>query len=168
MQRLFWILVILNVLLIAAAGFWLPEKIATHFDITGQPNGWMRKIEYITFMGINTLLAVMFCVPLGFLIKVCPPAFINIPNKDYWIQDGNIAQLRAVLSRMWRETECIIMAVPIWLSIEIVYANSKAVPSMGNEIWVFLGLLVIALTAVLIKLLSALRVPKEIMIHCDN
>ncbi|GHT17743.1 hypothetical protein FACS1894189_4230 [Planctomycetales bacterium] len=160
MQRLFWILTILNVLLIVAAVFWLPEMIATHFDLAGLPNGWMRKVEFIALMGIIVLLAIVYWVPISFLFKICSPEFFSIPNHNYWTQDDNITQLRAILLRIWWETGCVVMTVPIWTSIEIVYANSKAAPTTGNEIW-FGGLLIIALTVSIIKCFLALRIPKE-------
>jgi uncharacterized membrane protein len=46
----------------------LPERIATHFDIAGQPNGWMSRGTYLHLMA---WLAVLTPLPLLVIMPLC-------------------------------------------------------------------------------------------------
>ncbi|MDH3287833.1 MAG: DUF1648 domain-containing protein [Betaproteobacteria bacterium] len=63
----------------------LAEPVATHFDGTGQPNGWMTRTGYAIFMvafGIGLPSLILGLIPL---ISGWFPTRINIPNKQYWL-----------------------------------------------------------------------------------
>jgi len=62
----------------------LPERLAVHFDISGNPNGFQSKSIFIT-----TFLCFIFFINglflgLFFLIDRFPSQLINIPWKNYW------------------------------------------------------------------------------------
>ncbi len=62
----------------------LPDRLAVHFDINGNPNGFQSKTAFVgTFplfvLLINAIMAVL-CWSLG---KI-PIRFINVPWKNYW------------------------------------------------------------------------------------
>lgn len=80
----------------------LPDHLAVHFDINGNPNGFQSKSAFIsTFLifvsSINGLFLALF---LG--IRYLPTALINIPWKKYWFATEErkimvFEKLRAVL-----------------------------------------------------------------------
>jgi uncharacterized membrane protein len=76
-------------IILQASLFWvqLPEKMATHFDAGGQPDGWMSKAGFIAFAVLMQagLAGIMFGV--GKLIRVVPASMVNIPNRDYWLTE---------------------------------------------------------------------------------
>ena len=62
----------------------LPDRLAVHFDINGNPNGFQDKDVFITtflcfIFFMNGVFAAFF---LG--ISLMPTAMINIPWKKYW------------------------------------------------------------------------------------
>src|SRR5882724_8354599 len=63
----------------------LPERVASHFDANGHPNGWQTKSMFTTFFygAIGIASVVGFIVPI--LIGLLPSAAINLPNKEYWL-----------------------------------------------------------------------------------
>jgi len=63
----------------------LPEKIASHFDLEGQPNGWQDKNTFIIiFCILFAAMGGMF-VFISWVLSVSPPELINIPNRNYWL-----------------------------------------------------------------------------------
>lgn len=63
----------------------LPERIASHFGVGGEPDGWMSKTAFYSFeIGLLVfVLGLFFCIT-RFLPKM-PKELINLPNKDYWL-----------------------------------------------------------------------------------
>jgi len=76
----------------------LPDTIASHFNASGQADGWSSKSSF--FMLWALMIVVMNAwVPLtGPLIRKLPPSLVNIPNKNYWLSSPQrIEQLTAVI-----------------------------------------------------------------------
>ncbi len=73
----------------------LPDRLATHFDAVGNPNGFQTKTGYLVFsltfnFMINALLGLV-----SLLVSRIPVSRMNIPNKDYWLaQPERAAELR--------------------------------------------------------------------------
>lgn len=79
---LLWIL--FAALLGATAGYW-PERVATHFNFEGQPNGWMsRRANLIAYSALAYGLPIavygIFC-----LTRVLPVGLVNLPRREYWL-----------------------------------------------------------------------------------
>ena len=63
----------------------LPSTVASHFGSGGRPNGWSSKEFFLgIYLGVLALFLVTF-VGLPVLFRRIPPAWINLPNKDYWL-----------------------------------------------------------------------------------
>lgn len=83
-------IIALAVLSLAAVGqnFWywtqLPDRVATHFGINGQPDSWMyRTSATLLMLGVQLGLPWLL-VSVGRLIRIMPASLINIPNREYW------------------------------------------------------------------------------------
>jgi uncharacterized membrane protein len=63
----------------------LPDKVASHFGIDGQPNGWMPRDVLVEFMaGIGFFLPLIIIIVMG-SIGWMPVKLVNLPNRDYWL-----------------------------------------------------------------------------------
>jgi uncharacterized membrane protein len=73
----------------------LPERIATHFDGAGVPNGWMSRdgLGAFDFLFLAFVLAVI--LGSGFLIRFLPARMINVPNRDFWFAPERSRQSHA-------------------------------------------------------------------------
>jgi serine/threonine-protein kinase len=63
----------------------LPDRVATHFDIHGKPNGWMTKSQHLKFtigVGVGTPLIVL---GVFVFVRRMKGWGLNIPNKDFWL-----------------------------------------------------------------------------------
>lgn len=81
----------------------LPEQIAVHFDIHGEPDGFGdKKTFYILAGGIITFLNLKFFA-LSLFLKKIPASIVNIPWKTYWFaneerQEVAYRKLREILA----------------------------------------------------------------------
>ncbi len=83
--------IVLVVLCLAFLGFlsWtsqqLPERVATHFGLHGEPNGWMQKPSAVMVMGGFGLGLPLLTVVLSFLVRFVPADLVNLPHREYWL-----------------------------------------------------------------------------------
>jgi serine/threonine-protein kinase len=63
----------------------LPERVATHFNGSGEPNGWMSRSANQMSMLIFGLVFPLFVVVFCFAARFLPAGLINLPDKDYWL-----------------------------------------------------------------------------------
>lgn len=63
----------------------LPERMATHFNGSGEADGWSSKASFTwLYAGLVALMALTFWGIAAFLPRL-PDALINVPNKEYWL-----------------------------------------------------------------------------------
>ncbi len=91
LHRIIKLIWILSLALLAIQAFYyysqLPEEIASHFDSSGQPDGFSGKTEFY-ILWIIILFSVNIWVSLtNLIVKQIPPEYINIPNKKYWLEN---------------------------------------------------------------------------------
>jgi uncharacterized membrane protein len=62
----------------------LPEKFITHWDASGQPNGWSLKEDFRThFFALSLFVNALF-LGMTYFIRVIPESMINWPDKAWW------------------------------------------------------------------------------------
>lgn len=110
----------------------LPEKIASHFDGSGNPDGWMSRSSFT-----RSMLGVGFGVP-GFVmvimysIRFLPARFLNVPNASYWRDSKNYGKACDFLfiSSLWYGS-----AFMLWhafQSMAVVAANQTSPPHLDS------------------------------------
>ena len=70
-----------------AAWYWpaLPERVASHFDGAGRPNGWSSKESFVGLMlGMTVFHAALF-LGIEQLVRRAPAKWINLPHKEEWL-----------------------------------------------------------------------------------
>ncbi len=84
-------MVVLVVLLVVFAAYVTmtmneaPVRLATHFDVDGQPNDWMTRGGYLAFnLGMGIGMPV-FMVATMWVVARLGGRGLNVPNKDYWL-----------------------------------------------------------------------------------
>jgi hypothetical protein len=140
----------------------LPVRVATHFGLGGQPNGWMTRGSLVLFtlgfaIGLPILLHLTFL-----LIRRLAGAGFNIPHRDHWLaperRDATLAHVQYWFS--W--IICVLVAFFAGVHYVIVDANSRhpvalSLPLLGATVASFLLLKVICLALLLIPFF---QVPK--------
>ncbi len=141
--------------------FLLPETVATHFDRAGNPNGWMTKEFHLGFLLVLHLafFAIFFFAPT--LVIKSPPRFLNIPNRDFWLQPEN----RDELYHKWRflmdSLGLVIFLFFLLMNLVIFEANQSSEPHLNDSLFLtfFVSLLIYMLWW-MYKVFSSFRIPE--------
>ena len=75
----------------------LPKVVASHFDLHGIANGWQTKQGFFEVLAGTTGLSAFLVFGIPTMIAVMP-SLINLPNKDYWLAQGQRAASLEFLS----------------------------------------------------------------------
>lgn len=88
----------------------LPDRVATHFDGQGQPNGWMSRSTHTLFIGGMGILIPLGIVALCYVLRWLPDNLINIPRREYWLAPERRADTVGFLFRssLWFASEMVI------------------------------------------------------------
>ena len=63
----------------------LPDTVASHFDMNGNPNGCSSKGLFIGAYIFVMFLMLLSVLVLPSLFKYMPVSLISLPNKNYWL-----------------------------------------------------------------------------------
>lgn len=81
---LFSIVAMVYLAFVGASSGFLPDCVASHFNATGQPDGWMGREGYTLFMSVMGVGLPIFIVGLMYSIRFFPDWTVNLPHKNYW------------------------------------------------------------------------------------
>jgi len=139
----------------------LPDRMASHFDFYGRPNGWQPKEAFFLVIGgvIVVTGAIGFIIPVALL--AAPTELINLPRKDYWLApDRREETLRFLRARLeW--FACGVLFVLLYASSQAINAN---LPGHGTfeaqeMLYVLAGFLLITTGGTIHLLRHFYRVP---------
>ena len=133
----FGLAVALVVLLVVSHGA-LPDRIATHFDAGGRPNGWMSREAFLRFGVISVLAPVSVLYAVALLAGFIPASLVNLPHRDYWLSSERSATTRAILRVALFEFANATFAFVLFVLGSTVAANRATPPHLGFTF--FLGL----------------------------
>ena len=103
----------------------LPERVATHFDLSGQPNGWMSRSTHLVFIGGFGLVLPLVLVGVCFALRFAPDSSINIPNRAFWLAPERRAETIAFVFRHSLWLACGTVAFVTGVHLLIVQANRQ-------------------------------------------
>jgi uncharacterized membrane protein len=102
----------------------LPNCVATHFDGSGQPNGWMDRSSYILFMAVFSFVLPLFLIGISFTCRFFPDKYFNIPHRDYWLAPQRRAETFSYLVTHSLWFACIALCFITGIHFSIIQANS--------------------------------------------
>lgn len=103
----------------------LPERVATHFDLSGQPNGWMDRFTHLAFFGGFGLVLPLALVGVCFALRFAPDSSINIPNREFWLAPERRAKTISFVFQHSLWLACGTVAFVTGVHLLIVQANSQ-------------------------------------------
>jgi hypothetical protein len=121
--------------LIWMTGDTLPSHVASHFDASGTPDGWMSRNTYLGWMsgvaiGVSGVFVSIF---LG--IRFLPPSTINLPRREYWLAPERSASTMAFLMRAGIWLACISLWLLLGVHLFVLSANSSEPVHLSAAIW---------------------------------
>ena len=102
----------------------LPTRVASHFDGSGHPNGWMSRTAHLRLMAVFGLAFPLLVPAIVYASRLIPDRFYNLPHRDYWLAPARRPETMAYLLRhsLWFSP----MALGFALGIHFltIHANS--------------------------------------------
>jgi len=104
----------------------LPAHVASHFDLSGRPNGWMSRDSCVDFtVGLGVALPAFIIAMMGNAGRI-PISFINLPHRDYWLAPERRRAALSLLLRYSLWLSCLLVLFVTGLHWLIVEANRQA------------------------------------------
>jgi serine/threonine-protein kinase len=122
----------------------LPDRVATHFDLHGKPNGWMTRAQHVKFsvgVGVGTPVLV---VGVFALVRKTKGWGLNIPNKAFWLAPERQQTTFAFLRRhgYWLAGSLVIFHAGLFESVVLANSRTPAYLAPTHVAWLTGGFLV--------------------------
>ncbi len=150
---------------VAQAAFYhvrLPDRVASHFDASGEPDGFSSKTTHTVMMiGLQLGMLLMFLV-LGLCCKYLPASLINIPNREYWLaperRPSTTTTLNTALYSLAIATQLFLMGI----NQLIIWHNLGFAGMASGWFWGWLGVYILGTAVMCIWLLLKFRMPTNV------
>ena len=114
----------------------IPETVASHFDGSGQPNGWSSKQAFITIYMIMVGMTLAIFLFLPPLLSRMPNRLINLPHKDHWLAPTRRAQSLAYIQTQLNWFGVVNMMFIIYTVQLVFQGNLAASPRLSDSfVW---------------------------------
>lgn len=145
MRLLFLSIFAANILLSIGSYFVLPETMASHFGAGGAANGWSSREFFIGLMVLVIYLPMFLLVYFSdTLIMKTPKKWLNLPHKDYWLQQENLPLLQSKWRTVMYEFGIALFVFHLLTQIFVIEANLHAQPRLNEALFfpVFIAFMV--------------------------
>ncbi|HEX2860777.1 MAG TPA: DUF1648 domain-containing protein [Lacunisphaera sp.] len=117
----------------------LPDRIAAHFNGSGQPDGWLSRGQQTAWhIGTVLFLAAVF-QGIAALQPRLPKEYVNLPHRDYWLAPERAAATHAWVNGIVLRLGCAVMLFFIALFHLLYRANLTAQPRLDGTVWWLTG-----------------------------
>lgn len=110
----------------------LPNRVATHFDGSGQPNGWMSRSSHLLFTTFFGIVFPLLVVGIFFILRFLPERSLNVPHRDYWLAPERRVETFAYLLRHSLWFACMAVCFVIGIHFLVIQANSQQHPHLST------------------------------------
>ena len=131
----------------------LPERVAVHFNLAGQPNGWMTRGQHLWMILLLGFGLPALVIGLCYCTRWFPPSMLNAPNAAYWRSPDRYPKARQILMRWAYGFGAISLQWVAALNHQVVEANRVDPPFLDPVPILVLTGLFLAATGVSITLL---------------
>ena len=139
----------------------LPDRVASHFNGAGRPDGWMDRNTHLGLMGAIGFVFPLLMSGLFYLTRKMPSWLVNIPNREYWLVPERREQAfdRLFDHSLW--FACLLAGFSIGMHHLITQANLNPPPTLsGSQVLICMGLFVVGLVTWVIQLNRRFGIPK--------
>ncbi len=131
----------------------LPEIIASHYNFKNEPNAWMSKQSAIIIhYAVVAFLTIMFSCFIYFIPKL-PKSMINLPNKDYWLNENNREETFLVFRRFMFWLGSITIGFLSFIIQEVYNTNITGKSKLTFAVWIYLAIMLITISFLIIKMI---------------
>lgn len=138
----------------------LPERVASHFNMAGEPDGWMSRTAFLGLMGgVAVGLALMFA-GITWLVRRLPPSWINLPHREYWLAEPRREASIHAMTKNLLGHALLSLALISWLLHDAYRVNTAVDEAPTLSIWVPVGVYLAGTAILLIRLFRRFHAPE--------
>jgi uncharacterized membrane protein len=152
-------LMVFSVTFVIYTSYYLPTRVATHFNINNQPDGWMTRNAYL-LMILTLLISIPSAISVA--ISILSKKFshlINLPNRDYWLAPPRLNDSLDFLAAHGHRLGRLVIVLMTGLHYVVLVANRAEPPALPQS-WFIAIVLVFVLALGLWGLALYRRFPK--------
>ena len=132
----------------------LPERVASHFGPSGQPDAWSTKRSFVTFYLMTTgfCALVFFGISLG--IYKIPQNLINLPNKDYWLSPERQKTTFDFMFQyfLWFASATLLLMLDMFQqSIQVQLGKTQSLPHPKLSLGLYIGFTIVWIIGLIVK-----------------
>ena len=162
MHKALIVVFVANLILMAVSLAILPDQVAIHFGGGGRPDSWASKeFNAAIFLVLEVPFFLLFYFAASMTLGVSKK-FLNVPNKDYWLQKENLPLFQQKFGRFMAEFGVAIFLFFFCISLLALLANLADPVQLDLRIFLIVFVAYITYTIVwLVRLVQGLRIPSS-------
>jgi uncharacterized membrane protein len=162
MHKALIVVFVANLILMAVSLAVLPDQVAIHFGGGGLPDSWASKeFNAAVFLVLEVPFFLMFYFAATMKLGVSKK-YLNIPNKDYWLQEGNLRRFQKILGRYMAEFGVAIFIFFFCINVLAMQANLREPVKMDGALFMIVFTTYILYTLWwLVRLVRGFRIPDQ-------
>lgn len=160
MHKALIVVFVANLIFMAVSLAILPDQVAIHFGGGGLPDSWASKeFNAAIFLVLEVPFFLMFYFASSMTLGASKK-FLNVPNKDYWLQEENRSRFQKIFGRFMAEFGVAIFLFFFCINLLALQANLADPVQLDEKIFLIVFVAYMIYTLVwLVRLVKGLRIP---------
>ncbi|MGE5681154.1 MAG: DUF1648 domain-containing protein [Bacillota bacterium] len=135
----------------------LPDKMATHFNFSGNADGWAGKTPFFMIFVFIYFISIGSMLLLSFFINKIPNSMINLPNKDKLLAPERREVTLSYISKFLIDLASLTALLFIFLNYFVFVTNINNKHSLPLNAMYVVGLFVILVFILVYKMFIRLK-----------
>ena len=113
----------------------LPERVATHFNLDGRPNGWMSRPADLIFSGAFGVGLPLLFIAISLLVRFAPARSFNVPHREYWLAPELREETNTYVFRQLLWLGCLVEVFLTGIQFLIIVANRSRPAHLPTDLF---------------------------------
>ena len=126
-------LMVFSLTFVIYTSYFLPNKVATHFNVNNEPDGWMTRTAYLLLV-LTLLISMPVMISAGISVLLRKfPHLLNVPNSDYWLAPRRLNESLDFLAAHGHRLGRLIIVLMTGLHYLVLVAHRAEPPALPHS-----------------------------------